>query len=131
MELNNASITILISQDKTTIEIRDNDASVTFVKATLTPEQLSSALSRLSQTNCKAEIFAFDKVGKKHETEYFEFDITGYNKADEDKLWLAANEALKKQNMSDWKPDKYFGSQNSFFSSDGKDYARVVIRRWI
>ena len=69
------------------------------------------------------------KIGKKHENKYFEFEIA-YSKSKED-LTLACNEALFQQGMHEWEADNYYGSQNSFFSKDGKDYARVVIRRWV
>ena len=49
----NGKITILINQEYTRIELRDDDASTTFVEIKLTPEQLSMALSRLAFTPCK------------------------------------------------------------------------------
>jgi hypothetical protein len=32
--------------------------------------------------------------------------------------------------MSDWLPENTYGSQDSFFSKEGKYFARTVIRRW-
>lgn len=42
-----------------------------------------------------------------------------------------AIETIKTVCPDGWTPDLYFGSQNSFFRENGKEYARVTIRRWI
>ena len=39
---------------------------------------------------------------------------------------------IAQSHLSDgWIADAYFGSQNSFFKKDGKQYARATIRRWL
>lgn len=133
MKLENASITLLINQDRTTIEIRDNDAATTFIRVGLTPQQLSEALSRVSHTECSVDIYGIDKVGKTHECNRFNFEITEKLRHDRDKtdeLYILAKEELAKAGMHDWTPDKYFGSQDSFFSRGGKYFASVIIRKW-
>ena len=133
MKLEKASITFLVSTERTTIEIKDHKSGQTFLKITLTPEQLSMALSRLSYTPCEAEVYNIDKLGKTLFNESFEFEIPkelrSSSKAKElSELCLAS---LAEHGMSDWTPDIYFSSQNSFFNRDGKEYARAVIRRWL
>ena len=59
------NISILINQEHTTIEIHDADASIKFLSIQLSPEQLSSALSRLSQVPCVIDLRGLDKIGKK------------------------------------------------------------------
>lgn len=122
-------ISILISRDSTTIEVRDANASVTFARIKLTPEQLSEALARTMYTDCSIEVHGLDKIGKTHESETFVFEIPPMplgTKRDEKEL-----QALAQSQLSDgWVADFYFGSQNSFFRKDGKDFARVTIRRW-
>ena len=129
MKIKNPKITMLINPEYTEIEITDSDSNTTIAKVKLTPEQLSAILSRQGYMNCECSTGDLTRVGKKHENKYFEFEIT-YSKTKED-LSLACNEALFQQNMHEWVPDNYYRSQNSFFSKDGKDYARTVIRRWV
>ena len=42
-----------------------------------------------------------------------------------------AKEIIQKVCPEGWKPDMGFNSQDSFFSKDGKEYARTTIRRWV
>jgi len=128
----NGKITFLVNSDFTTIELIDDDASVTFAKVKLTPEQLSSALSRLSHTDCDIELVGLNKVGKKMEHKQFEFELprNGMSSKDSDELFGIAQELLDKTNEG-WVSDGYFSSYNSFFSVGGKRYARCVVRRWV
>jgi hypothetical protein len=129
MKIENAKITMLINRHYTEIEIHDADANITLARVKLTPEQLSMILSRQGYIECECNTGELEKIGKKHENKYFDFEIT-YSKSKED-LTLACNEALFQQGMHEWESDNYYSSQNSFFSKDGKDYARTVIRRWV
>lgn len=119
------SISLLINRDETTIELRDVDASVTFAKVTLTPEQLSTALSRLMYVPCIINISQIDKIGKIHENRSFVFEIPK-DLRDDEKLQKIAQGLL----TDGWVAENYFGSQNSFFQRDGKYFATVTIRRW-
>ena len=127
MKIENPKITMLINPDYTEIEITDSDANETIAKVKLTPEQLSTILSRQGYVNCECSTGDLTRIGKKHENKYFYFEITD-SKED---LTLACNEALFKQGMQEWVPENYYQSQKSFFSKGGKDYARTVIRRWV
>ena len=121
-------ISILINRDETTIEIKDESANVRFVKVKLTPEQLSAALSRQISIECELEVKELEKVGKVHENKTFEFEIPETLPTRGNQLEL---QKIAQSQLSDgWIADAYFGSQNSFFKKDGKQYARVTIRRW-
>ena len=131
MKIENASITLLVGQEETTIEIRDNSACVTFCKVTLTPEQLSSALSRLALTKCSADVFGLDRIGKRHENSRFKFEIPY------DLRFTKNYERIRKigqdildMNGEGWVLDKYFESQDSFINDGEKLFANGVIRRW-
>lgn len=122
-------ITFLVGREETTIEITDTNSGVLFCKVTLTPEQLCSALSRLSLTECSIKVVGLDKVGKKHEHKEFEFEIP---RKDMDKKELGNySQIIINKEGEGWISDKYFGSQNSFFRKDGKDFARTIARRYI
>ena len=130
MKLKNASISIFINKDHTNIELHDENAAVTFIRIELTPEQLSQALSRQSHTKCEMETCDLSVVGKKMEHKTIEFEIPmdcGYG---EDRRKIAM-EYAQKVCPEGWHSEDYFGSQNSFFFKDGKNYARCTIRRWI
>jgi hypothetical protein len=130
MKLKNASISIFINESHTNIELHDGDAAVTFIKIKLTPEQLSQALGRLSHTECEMETYDLSVVGKKMEHKTIEFEIPmdcGYG---EDRRKIAM-EYAQKVCPKGWHSEDYFGSQGSFFSKDGKNYARCTIRRWV
>lgn len=119
---------MLINREETTIEIRDKNASITFIRVKLTPEQLSAVLSRQMSVECEVDVYALDKIGKVHENKTMEFEIPeslASSKHANDLQKLAQSE------LSDgWIAESYFGSQGSFFKKEGKQYARVTIRRW-
>jgi hypothetical protein len=129
MKIENPKITMLINQDYTEIKINDADANTTLASVKLTPAQLSRMLSREGNVECECNTGDLKKIGKKHENKSFEFEIT-YSNSTED-LSLACNEALFQQGMYEWESDNYYTSQSSFFSKDGKKYARATIRRWV
>lgn len=130
-------ISILVGTDSTTIQIKDHNASTRFLEITLSPDQLCACLSRQADVICELEVRGLERVGKKHENKTFEFKkpsgikTHGNSREEVDILHAAAIEALKESNMNDWIPDKYFGSQNTFFRKENEDWARVTIRRYV
>jgi hypothetical protein len=123
-------ITLLINREYTSIAIRDANANTTFCEVILTPQQLNNALSRLGYVDCKLNIGGLDKIGKKHENKIFEFPITVKDRKNNKHLQGIAQSLLDKENEG-WIAEDYFNSQDSFFEKEGKQYARVTIRRWI
>jgi len=128
----NGKITILVNREQTTIELMDEDANTTFVRVVLTPDQLSSALSRLAYTDCEMDLFGLDRVGKKMEHKQFEFELPRKNMSsrDSEELSVIAQTILDNNNEG-WITDTYFGSQDTFFTKNDKPYARCTIRRWV
>ena len=125
----NAQISMLFGEDGLTIEIRDDDASITFVNIHMTPSQVTQAFSRLMNTRVeKCEIRGIEHVGKVMEWRDFEFPIaeSGYNQRK-----LLAAEKVKEVCPEGWIPSTYFGSKDSFFQKDGVPYAKTTIRRWV
>ena len=131
MKLNDPRITILINREYTVIELHEHQSNVMFCRIRITPEQLSAALSRHGRVECSIDVDGLDKLGKVHENKSFEFEIND-NIQRKDIIYLndLCLKALKKNNMSEWTPDLYYNSQDSFFKKDEKQYARVTIRRW-
>lgn len=132
MKLENPQISILINSDYTEIKITDSKSNTDFVRVKLTPEQLSMALSRLGNIPCEADVYGLDKIGKTHENKTFEFKLPenfeSFRRNYTDKQLKEMADNL----LSDgWVSDEYFSSQNSFFTKEGKKYARAIIRRWV
>lgn len=132
MKLNDPRITILINQDYTEIELQERQSNSTFCRIRLTPQQLSSALSRLGYVECESEVYNLDHLGKTHENIKFEFEIPNKDiRPSNEELIKICLKALKDKGMQDWKPDTYFNGQDSFFTKNGKRYAQTAIRRWV
>jgi hypothetical protein len=122
-------ISVLINRDGTTIEVEDENANAKFLKITLTPEQLSAALSRQMAVDCEIEVIGIEKIGKKHENKSFEFQIPNELASTRNETEL---QKLAQSLLSDgWVAERYFSSQTSFFKKDGIQYARCTIRRWV
>lgn len=132
MKLKDGRITFLVGQERTTIEVIDNISSTTFCKIELTPEELSSALSRLAYTKCKCEVRGLDRIGKKHENEEFVFSIDKAlaSSKNSDELYVIAQSRLDSEGEG-WIAEKYFNSQDSFPIIKGRQFAKCIIRRWI
>jgi hypothetical protein len=129
----NAQISIISSYDDSiNIIVEDKDAGVRFLDMTLTrAEFVNAAMNRQACVNVsKTEVFALDKIGKKKEYKEFEFEIPITTPCDEKQKEITIG-VLNSVCPEGWVPDTYFGSQDSFFSKDGKKYARTMIRRWV
>ena len=123
----NGSITFSDTKNGATIEIRDNASREEFVEVRLTASQLCQALSRSANTPCEIKTRNLDRVGKTMIMDDLVFEMPKHcyiNRKD-----VAKQEATRVC-PDGWTPDLYFGSQRSFFSKDGKEYARTTIRRW-
>jgi hypothetical protein len=120
------SITFLPSQEGTTIKVRCESSKITFLEVTLTNDELASMMSRLANTSCDFEVKGLDKVGKQMEHRVFEFEYF-----DKSNIEYTCETAMGNDGLVDWTSMHFYGSQNSFFTKDGKQMARTTIRRWI
>jgi len=129
-----ASVTLLVNPDGVIFEIGDEKAGVQILSIDISQSDFMSLLGRDRYVKMNAKIANLDKVGKKMEVDSFEFELpveaSGYELR---KKWAIENvqNALIAAGKSDWEADKYYGSQKSFFTKDGKPFARATIRRWI
>jgi hypothetical protein len=123
------NLTLLFNSDGLHIEIADDGASLKFVDLKIAPEDVCKLLSRQAQISCNIEVKGLEKVGKKMEWKKLEFEIpkdTPYKEEDN-----VAKEYAYIHCPEGWTPETYFGSRDSYFTKDGKSYARCIIRRWI
>ena len=123
-----AKLTLSVYNNLVHIEVNDAKSIVQFLALELTPDQFVRLVGGEGHVECSGEVRELHKVGKQHENKSFEFELpktaTWGNKAD------FARDLAKQKCPEGWESDQYFGSQGSFFTRDGKDYARVTIRRW-
>lgn len=129
MKIKDARISILIRREKTTVEIHDLKSNTLLARVLLDPEKLCEALSGTIRVECECDTGDLSRIGLTHENKKFSFEIT--RSTSEEDLLDDCKVALRNAGMSDWVPDNRYGSQDSFFSNDGKPYARTVIRRWV
>ena len=121
-------ITMLFDDEGMRLEIYDDEARLRIVKITLNNKQVCQMLSRLSNVNCEnTEVFGLDKIGKKHTNKSFDFPMPEHEWSNRIKVAL---KEIKKVCPKRWESDDYFGSRDSFFLKNGKEYARVTIRKW-
>lgn len=125
-------VTFLLNTDGAKIEVYDQDANVCILKIDIGPEEVLKMLGRQGHVKCDARVYDnnFAKIGKTHENKDFVFEIENrpYSARYSDQ---ELKELADSQLTDGWVSDCYFGSQNSRFTKDGKEYARAVIRRWI
>lgn len=110
------------------ISVYDDEACIEFLEIGISLGNFAECLTGLSRVECEMEFRGLQNVGKMRETRPLEFEIHGpryqINKAD------VIDEA-KKYTPDGWTASEYYGSQGSFFSRDGKHYARTKISRWV
>jgi len=123
-------ISILGSEDEVKISIHDNNANCLLAEVVLTPEDfVHAALGRLAYMKCIVETGPIEHIGKQMILDKMEFEVPEEIEWNELRDW--AKEKAVEECPSGWVPDQYFGSQNSFFSHDGKRFARTTIRKWV
>ncbi len=133
MEIN-GNISLLVGGDSTTIEISDSDSGITFVRVVLSPEQLSSALSRLAMTETEScKVYGLQKIGKKQENKSILIPTKEENQysVKKDKNLDIIIDDYVNENFQGWEADHYYNSQNSFQTKDNIVYVKQTIRRWV
>jgi len=128
----NGKITLLCEGDNVKLELHDDDSSITFVRVELTAKQFTQALGRLAHTPCKSmEVRGLERVGTKMENQTFIFEVPESVPWKHEERVKILKPILDKVCPEGWIPDMGFNSQNSFFTNEGKNYARTTIRRWV
>ena len=122
-------ITFLFNDEGARLELIDNDSN-SLIQVKLNQKQVCQMLSRLGYTECESmEIYNLDYFGKKMENQKFEFELPSTSSYEDEKR--IAIQMVDDECPSGWEADHYFSSQDSFFTRDGKKWARCTIRRWV
>lgn len=130
MKLHDPRISILMDESGARIEITDSPSGITFLCARVTPENFTAAMGRLLNVDCTADVYSLDRIGFQHEHKPFVFKLPNEGPVAWDQRAAVAHAAAKEACPAGWEPTSYFGSQDSFFTKDGEDWARCKIERW-
>lgn len=126
----NAKLTISIRDDEVIIEIRDDDALVTFFSGSMEHGPFIRALGRLAHVEFKdAQVGMLDKVGKFMEHKELIFPLP--DTANFTNRAKAAEETAEQYTPDGWEAYKSYDSQDSFPTIDGKPHAKTIIKRWV
>jgi hypothetical protein len=119
-------ITLISNKDGAILQLRDCNSTIGFLEIYIKPEDLCHLIGGQGRVDCDFDIYLDNRIGKKHENKKFEFEIESRD------LFSHELKAIADSQLTDgWIADKYFSSQDSFFTKDGKQYARCTIRRWV
>lgn len=112
------------------IEVECEKSGTRFLELRISHADMMKAIQRSGDQKCKIKCRGLHQVGKKMEHKQFEFPFDRrkipFKELDE----MASREAIRVC-PEGWYPDLYFGSKNSFFTKDGTEWARTIIRRWV
>ena len=113
---------------KIKISIEDSDAIITFLDIEIDLADFAKCITGLGMVDCDMEVRGLENVGKKRESMpiVFEMPSVGWGM----KRGTAV-ELSQKAAPEGWTCSTYFGSQDSFFTKDGRDYARTTAYRWV
>jgi hypothetical protein len=124
-------VEIFINRDYTVIRVADKLSGEDIVEVKLTPDQLSMALARFGNTPCEITRLtqSLDHMGKAREHLWHEFEIpngTTYKERKE-----VARRTYEANPVNGWIPSHYYGSQDSFKVKDGKEFACMMLYRFV
>jgi len=116
-------------EGKVHIELRDPNAIVRFLALSMDMANFTRALGGLSCCDCEIEVHDLEKVGKIRESKPLEFELATHDFGD--KRMAMASAAAADRCPDGWTPNVSFNSQDSFYTRDGKSWARTTMHRWV
>lgn len=131
-----AKFTFLVGQEGATVEIRCDKSGLIFFRGKLDPENVLRSLGRQAYVSFQeANVYSLENIGKRLVLGELVFEIPSGLQGKKYQNPEEAKEELERLALAACpegeKPDLYFGSKNSFFKKDGKDYARTTTRKYI
>lgn len=114
-------------EDYISIRVEDELSGARFLGIELPLGDFSLCVTGRSGVPCKMELRELQNVGKKKESKELIFEMPEC--CYDDRIASARTEALR-HTPEGWTANTYYGSQDSFFAKDGKQWARTTIVRW-
>lgn len=113
---------------KISIQVKDVDARIRFLKIEIDYDKFTECLTGLADIDCEMEFRGLQNVGKKIETKQLEFKIGDVDYCEMKKV---AHKTAKSIVSDEWSCSDYYGSKDSFFMKDGKQWARTTASKWV
>lgn len=114
-------------KEKVSIEVKDNLSKERFLTIEIDYDVFTKVLMGCAELPCDIEVRHLKRVGMRKETKPLEFIMPdGYSEMKEN-----ARKAAAENTPEGWEANTHFGSQNSFFTREGKGWARTTISRWV
>jgi hypothetical protein len=114
---------------KISILVNDSEARIEFLEIEIDLEAFSECITGLGHCDCEMEVRGLQNVGKKIENMPIVFEVPKELRYSRNKYKIQT--LAEKATPDGWHCSTYFGSQNSFFSKDDKDFARTTASRWV
>ena len=118
-----------LSEPTIQITVTDEDARVEFLQLRMTLDAFARCVTGQSMIECNLKVRGLKNVGKVYEQRPLEFQLKQRNYGNNRK-----SNAIKKADHltpDGWTASHYFGSQNSFFTKNGENWARTYMYRWV
>jgi len=112
-----------VQQDCVFFTLRDKNSGMR-MEMRFSKETFTDVLGGLHGPEFEVEIRGMENWGKKLEVDTLIFEVSSRDKEE-------ANTIALQKCPKGWKPDNYYGSQNSFFYNEDKLFAKTTIRRWV
>ena len=111
-----------------TISIVDKKANIEFAEIELSLSNFTEALTGMGHTDCLFTVRGLANVGKVIQRKVIQYELPDCDYSNRKEI---ATKIGKNLMDDDWELDVYFGSQDSFFAKDGKQYANTSMFRWV
>lgn len=108
------------------IEVIDNKSRARFLELKVDYADFAQLVTGLSFVGCDGAVRNLERVGKKKVGKQIEFEVSNYYGSKDE-----AREKVNNYLVDGYVVHNDFTSQDSFFSRDGKDYARTTIFKWV
>ena len=123
-------ITILFHSERgMTIEIQDAESGLHIMDINVpSSDNVVAVLSRLACVPCDCRILQTDNIGKTRINGNLEFEMPEHDYLNRKEI---ASIQADIECPEGWEVNKYFNSQDSFFTKDGKEYARCHMVKYV
>jgi hypothetical protein len=124
----NYSISFNHSSEGLEMTIRDEKSFMEFITIKISPEEFLKGLGRVMSRPCEVTLKNMDKIGKKRKIEILTFEVE--NVYDKKYAIEKAEEIAKTRFKDNIYRINSFNSSDSFFTDNGKGYAKTTVIIW-
>ena len=126
----NYSISFNPSSEGLEMTIRDEKSFMEFITIKISPEEFLKGMGRVMSRPCEVTLKNMDKIGKKRKIEILTFEVLYKNVYDKKYAMEKAKEIAKTRFKDNIYRINSFDSSDSFFTDNGKAYAKTTVMIW-